>query len=100
MKGSSLVCILCGGRTRRYDKVKRFVRTFYGDRYCILVDRYICSCCGSVRRILPDCLMAYKHYEKSIIQGFVSGRYSSDNIEFEDYPCEMTVKKWKCTCQY
>lgn len=89
------ICSSCGGTTRHYDKVKRYVRTIYGRRYSIMVDRYICSQCRSVRRALPDSLIAFKHYEKRIIEDFVRDRASSFDIEFEDYPCELTIKKWK-----
>lgn len=87
-------CIICGGETRYYDSTKRKVKTEYGSCYQINVKRYICSKCGSVRRILPDTLISFKHYEKRIVDGFVSGKLSSSDIEYEDYPCESTVQKW------
>ena len=91
-----IFCAKCGKQMKYYDTVKRIVRHRFGIVNHIYVERYVCTECRHIKRYLPDQVLPYKHYEKNIIKGFVSGRYSSDDIEFEDYPCEITVKKWKC----
>ena len=36
----------------------------------------------------------YKQYSMPIIMGFVTEQFGNWMIEFEDYPCELTVKIW------
>ena len=60
------------------------------------VDRFFCTECGSIHR--GSCLRIYfshKHYEANIIRGFISGQITMFDIEYEDYPCEMTISRWK-----
>ena len=90
-------CPKCGGELRHHDKVKRIVRTKNGKHYWITLDRVRCLECGSKHRVLSELLFPYKHYEASIIDGFVSGNISSYDLEFEDYPCETTIRQWKST---
>lgn len=97
MKEKEIVCKTCGGIARYYDKVKRIVRTGYGKRYSIRVCRYICPRCGAIHRRLPSNLIPYKHYQKNIIEGFLSGELSSCDLAFEDYPCDATIQNWKRT---
>lgn len=95
MQHQYILCPLCGQATKRYDHVKRMVRTAYGRKYRIFVERYCCCVCGCIHRILPEFLLPYKHYEKTVVAGFVSGLFTSDDLAYEDYPCEQTVKRWK-----
>ena len=90
-----IFCSKCGASTKYYDTVKRLARTGYGKSYMAYVQRYMCTKCKSVHRMLPDFLMPYKHYEKRIIEGFISGTITSDMLEYEDYPCVSTIKNWK-----
>lgn len=76
------------------DSVKRIVRSKYGKKYFITIPRYIDTESGEIHRELPDNLLPYKHYEKNIIFGFVKGELSFDDLAFEDYPAEITVKRW------
>jgi hypothetical protein len=39
-------------------------------------------------------LFPYKQYEASIIRGVVLGDISQNDRDYEDYPCEMTMKRW------
>lgn len=91
---TQMQCGTCGGEMKYRDRVKRYVRTAYGERYVIFVPRYACRGCGAVRRVLPDTLLPYRHYEKGIIFGVVEGTITFYSEGFEDYPCEMTVKRW------
>jgi len=55
----------------------------------------ICTGCGALHNELPSELLPYKHYEAEIIQGFIFEQYSSCDLEFEDYPSETTIKRWR-----
>lgn len=90
-----IFCLRCGEISGYYDTVKRTVRTAYGKRYEVSIERYICTKCRFIHRELPDYLIPYKHYEKRIIDGFIFGNLSSDMLEYEDYPCSMTIQNWK-----
>lgn len=95
VKEGDTVCPYCGGALRYYDTVKRFVRTTYGRSYWIDMDRYICTSCMTTHRVIPDTLYPYKHYERRIIDGFIEGQLSFFDLEFEDYPADVTVERWK-----
>ena len=88
-------CPMCGGQLKYYDSVKRIVRGGYGKKYATKIRRFVCRECGTSHRELPDCFFPYKHYEADIISGFVTGELTSFDIEYEDYPCETTVRQWK-----
>lgn len=88
-------CEDCGGKLRHYDTVSRIVRTERGERQWIKVQRKYCVLCGRVRRYLPNYLLPYRHYRSNIIFGFLSGDLTSFNLDYEDYPCETTIKEWK-----
>lgn len=88
-------CPDCGGILRYHDRVKRIVRTSFGRSYWIYISRKICTECGKKHRELPDTLLPYKHYEITIIEGFISGKLSSEDLEYEDYPCETTIRSWR-----
>lgn len=51
--------------------------------------------CGCIHRNLPDYIYPYKQYEAEIIDGVVEGFITCDTIGFEDYPCEMTMFRWR-----
>lgn len=87
-------CPSCGGILKHYDKVKRIVRTKGGGKRWIEVDRVRCVDCKRLQRLLPDVIFPYKHYESAIIQGVLEGLITPNTIGFEDYPCEMTIKRW------
>jgi hypothetical protein len=44
---------------------------------------------------LPDYLFPYKQYEREVIIGVMDGYITPETIGYEDYPCEMTMKRWK-----
>lgn len=37
----------------------------------------------------------YKQYESEIIDGVIEGLITCDTVGFEDYPCELTMIRWK-----
>jgi hypothetical protein len=51
--------------------------------------------CGAVHRELTDDILPYKQYEAEIIRGVLEGLITSDTFGFEDYPCEVTMVRWK-----
>ena len=67
-----IVCETCGAPLKYYDTVSRIVRTK-----------------GHIT-IYP-----YKQYEAEIIDGVVEGFITCDTIGFEDYPCELTMFRWR-----
>jgi hypothetical protein len=44
---------------------------------------------------LPDFIFPYKQYEADIIIGVIEGLITCDTLGFEDYPCEMTMIRWR-----
>lgn len=95
IKNNELTCPKCGGALKYYDSVQRIVRTKGGNIRWIKVDRLSCIDCGSTHRKLPDYLLPYKHYEAEIIKGFLAGELTSSDLDYEDYPCETTIKQWE-----
>lgn len=91
----ALYCPRCGGVLKHYDMVRRIVRTGGGVIVWFKIERVFCKECGSTHRRLPPYLSPYKQYSAKIIYGFISGQISIFDLEYEDYPCEGTVKEWK-----
>ena len=90
-----MICPLCGNLTKQYDYVLRIVRHAGNTITQIKVPRMRCVSCRGIRRKLPDILYPYKQYDAEIIKGVVEGLITSDTLGYEDYPCEMTMKRWK-----
>lgn len=89
------ICSDCGISLKYYDTVSRIVRTKDRSSSHIKVQRFKCPECGIIRRKLPDYIYPYKQYEAEIINGVIEGLITCNTIGFEDYPCEMTMKRWK-----
>ena len=87
-------CKRCGGELKRYDKVKRIVRAAGGQKYWINVERFRCVICHKIHRVLPDTIFPYKQYGREIIEGVLTGHITPDTLGYEDYPSEMTMKRW------
>ena len=77
------ICPKCGGQLKYYDHVQRLVRTKFGNKKWVAIRRLRCCKCHAVHRELPDFIFPYKQYELDIIIGV------------EDYPCEMTMIRWR-----
>ena len=88
------VCPNCHGELKYYDSVRRIVRTKYGRVDYIVMRRMKCCECHSLHREIPDAIFPYKHYEKEIIIGVVEGLITYNTLGFEDYPSELTMKRW------
>lgn len=88
-------CPHCDGNLKYYDSVKRIVRTKRRVTKKVIIRRMRCLNCGSMHRELPDFIFPYKQYESEIIVGVLEGIITSEKLGFEDYPCEMTMARWK-----
>lgn len=89
------ICPKCGGTLKYYDRVKRMVRTKRGTAYWITLRRFRCTKCLSVHRELTTYIIPYKQYEKEIVKGVLQGCITPCTFEYEDYPSEVTMKRWK-----
>ena len=87
-------CPICGGDLKHYDRVERVVRTKGGLIKKKKIRRVRCIMCRKLHRELPDFLIPYKQYEAEIIKGVIDGYITTETLGFEDYPCEMTMKRW------
>ena len=88
-------CPKCGGELSGYDHVKRKIRVENGERQEILIKRFKCKRCGTIHSELPDTILPYKQYRADIVKGFQAGKLSTANLDYENYPCELTVERWK-----
>lgn len=89
------ICPKCGGELVYYDRVKRIVVGKERLRTFIFLNRYFCIECRSYHREIPRVVFPYKHYEAEIITGVLDGFIFSDTLGFEDYPCELTMTRWR-----
>lgn len=87
-------CPTCGGKLKPYDKVLRIVRTKERKTVHIQLRRLQCSECGHIHREIPHFIYPYKQYEKAVIQGVLEGYITGETLGYEDYPCEMTMRRW------
>lgn len=90
-----MICKKCGGLLRHRDYVKRIIKTKNGKTDNIKVERLMCQKCGCLVRNLPPTLSPYKHYENDVIEGVREGIITSDTLGYENYPSEITMKRWK-----
>lgn len=88
-------CPDCGGQLKYYDRVLRIVRTKRRNTKWVRIRRLRCSDCGRLHRELPKFLFPYKQYEAEIIGGVIEGLITCETIGYEDYPCEMTMIRWR-----
>lgn len=88
-------CSACGRPLKYYDSVPRIVRTKARKTRQVKVQRFRCLHCGEIHRELPDYIFPYKQYETEIIHGVLEGFITCETIGYEDYPCEMTMIRWK-----
>ena len=93
-------CKKCKKSINHYDYVKRNIRIENGEKIKILVERQYCKECKYYKRILPEYVLPYKHYRKDIIYGFITNKLNGNMLEYEDYPSESTIKRWKMHEKY
>ena len=95
MSKQQLVCQICGTTLKYYDSVSRIVRSRARKTDYVKVPRFRCPHCGEIHRKLPENILPYKQYEAEIIRGVIEGLITCETYGFEDYPCEMTMMRWK-----
>lgn len=66
-----------------------------GNKTFLKVRRFKCIECNKIHRELPEFIFEYKHYEAEIINGVMEGYITSDSIDYEDYPSEITMERWR-----
>lgn len=88
-------CSYCDGELIYRGSVPRLTKSKAGSKNWIELDTYKCTRCGSVHRLLPDFLMPYKHYTRDVIDGVLNGYISEETLGYEDYPTELTMKRWR-----
>lgn len=87
-------CPDCGGDLKHYDKIRRIVRTKGREKHWVYIQRLRCIRCRKIHRDLPEFIFPYKQYDGRIIQAVVDGVITPETLGYEDYPCEMTMKRW------
>ena len=88
-------CDKCGGDCKYYDTVKRGVLYGGGVKRIAYVKRVKCLTCGSIKRVLPSYILPCVHYCKDVVDGCVNGTIGPWLVEYEDRPCDISVKRWK-----
>lgn len=88
-------CVRCGEKCRKYGTAKRTVKRGGGSKETIRIQRWQCLNCRYVFRELPGNVERFKQYSKTVIEGVQSGEINESILEYEDYPCEMTMKRWR-----
>ena len=61
----------------------------------IIIRRLRCPKCGGLHRELPEGIFPHKQYDAEIIRGVLEGFITPATKGYEDYPCEMTMIRWK-----
>jgi len=92
---NATVCPVCGGELKYYDSVKRIVRSKRRVTKRVIIPRVRCLKCGALHRDIPELVLPHKQYEAEIIRGVIEGLITSDTLGFENYPCEMTMSRWR-----
>ena len=89
------ICPSCGGALQRRGYIKRILRVEYGEKVFIKIPRYSCKKCGKWHRFIPDYIEPYKHYRKDILEGFRNDSLGDMNIEYLDFPSDISKYRWK-----
>ena len=95
VRENSTICPKCRGELIFYDHVSRLVRTKFRATKQIRIRRLRCNVCFSSHRELPNFVLPFKQYEADVIFRVLDGIITADTLDFEDYPCEQTMKRWR-----
>lgn len=88
-------CKYCGGETKHRDYANRTIRLPGWQKEVIEVERVICKDCGRIQRVDVDGIGFRKRYSDEVRRDVIDGIVTEDDLEYEDYPCAMTMKRWK-----
>ena len=94
LRSEDKVCTNCKGPLVKFGTVDRYIKTRYCKREKTNLQRYRCKNCGMVHRMIPDYILPYKQYEADVINGVREGLITASTKGFEDYPTELTMKRW------
>lgn len=91
IKSETDSCPKCGGELKYYDSVIRIQKFPEGKIRKKLLSRMKCRNCGSLHRVIPEDILPYKQYARSVVES---------NEEYLDYPSESSIYRWhaKNTC--
>ena len=89
------ICMDCGGQIKYYDKVKRKLRIENGKTEIIYIKRYKCVNCGRIHRLLSADILPFKQYSARVILGVLTESITPFCTGYEDYPTELTMKRWR-----
>ena len=89
------VCPQYQSMLKHRDCRQRVMKREGCDKTWIQINRLYCSKCRRLHTELPDCLVPFKHYASEIIEGVLDDVVTSDDEDSEDYPCDMTMSRWK-----
>lgn len=95
VKLGTRICPNCGGELHSYGSIQRKLRVEFGDIRWVRIRRLCCERCHSTHRELPGYILPFKQYRGDIVKGFIDGRISEYDIEYEDYPCMTTIRDWR-----
>jgi hypothetical protein len=75
--------------------VRRIIKGKYQIKDYKEIRRLRCVKCGMVHREIPESLFPYKQYDAEVIRGVLENLITPDTLGFEDYPCELTMIRWR-----
>ena len=94
IKENETLCPICNGELHPYGHATRIVRSKYGKRRKIVINRFKCARCGALHNELPEFVKPYVRYERDILEGVLEGLITPETLGFEDYPSELTMHRW------
>lgn len=90
-----LICPECHGAVKYYDHVKRSVVYGGNKKEIVTIKRYRCVECHKIHRYIPNSVLPHKHYNSKVIFDILEGSVDDRILEYEDYPSDATVNRWK-----
>lgn len=87
-------CQVCKGELKYYDTVIRTILSKGGLKHKHKIKRFKCVSCNKIYRQLPNYILKNKHYEREIINNVITGKINQDTLGFENYPSNITMKRW------
>jgi hypothetical protein len=88
-------CPYCSAKLKFEDHVPRHRKIEGGVKEWFSIERRSCPAGCGLLRVLADFLFPHKHYDADIITGVLDKKVTPARKEFEDYPCEKTMERWK-----
>ena len=89
-----LYCPHCMMPLKHRDWKLRICKRDGGEKDFIQVERMKCEHCNRLHTALPNTLTPFKHYETDVISGVLDDLITTDDLDDENYPCEVTMNRW------